>query len=511
VTEKLQDIPIERVRARLEDEDVPKAIKRLTAAREYLKGNSPAEIEEEYGWKEQTVYNWLNRFENRSFEDALYDDTSPGRPSKLTEEQLQKLTEALNRPPQELGYDKDRWGTELTQRYLREEFNAEFSARHTRRLMHRAGVSPREKSDITGEERENLYEDLETDHHIFLEDSRDMGELDDESVDLVVTSPPYPLIKIWDDSFSGLNPKIKEHIENEEAGTAFEKIHSELDKVWEEVDRVLSSKGIVCVNIGDAARTLGDDFQIYPNHMRVTEKFREMGYQLLPSILWRKQTNRPNRFVGSGMIPPNSYVALEHEHILVLRKGGTRSFEPKSKNQYRSAYFWEERNRWFSDLWTDIKGEMQKMDNGARERSAAYPLEIPYRLINMYSTQGDLVLDPFLGTGTTTIAAMCSSRNSVAYELEDELMGVIRERAGEVRSTSEDINHQRLTEHKKFVERKRTEGEEFGYQASNYDFPVKTKQERDIQFYFVDDIERRKRGEKHEMYLCQHSEYFGEG
>jgi hypothetical protein len=102
---KIPDLTKRRVREQLADETDPKAIKRLTAAREYLEGLSPADIEAKYGWDRQTVYNWLNRFEERGFDAALYDKSRPGRPSELSNEQFEQFTAVLHEPPEEIGYD----------------------------------------------------------------------------------------------------------------------------------------------------------------------------------------------------------------------------------------------------------------------------------------------------------------------------------------------------------------------------------------------------------------------
>lgn len=194
--------------------------------------------------------------------------------------------------------------------------------------------------------------------------------------------------------------------------------------------------------------------------------------------------------MGSGMLPPNAYVTLEHEYILVFRNGkDSRTFEPGSERRYSSAYFWEERNRWFSDVWMDIKGELQALEQSElRERSAAYPFEIPYRLINMYSVYGDTVLDPFWGTGTTSFAAMVAGRNSVGYELDEEFVQLFKQRVEDIPEYSREVVKQRLDDHKEFVEERLSEGNDFKYQADNYDFPVTTKQEKPIQFYSVSDV-----------------------
>ena len=141
--DKISDLTKRRVREQLTDETDPKAIKRLTVACEYLEGLFPTDIEEKYGWNRQTIYNWLDRFEERGFEAALYDDSCPGRPPELTDEQFEQFAATLHEPPQEVGYDEPAWNPALARQYLLESFDIAFSRRHTRRLMHEAGVSPK--------------------------------------------------------------------------------------------------------------------------------------------------------------------------------------------------------------------------------------------------------------------------------------------------------------------------------------------------------------------------------
>ena len=134
--------------------------------------------------------------------------------------------------------------------------------------------------------------------------------------------------------------------------------------------------------------------------------------------------------MGSGMLPAGAYVTYEHEYILIFRKGGKRLFGTEEEKARRrvSAYFWEERNVWFSDIWIDLKGAAQGLCNkSVRNRSGAYPLELAFRLICMYSLYGDLVFDPFLGTGTTTTAAIVTGRNSIGAECHRELYPAISE------------------------------------------------------------------------------------
>jgi DNA modification methylase len=328
---------------------------------------------------------------------------------------------------------------------------------------------------------------METEHRIHVGDAREMTAVGDDSVELVVTSPPYPMIEMWDDLFASLNPDIEDFVARGEGDAAFEEMHAALDPVWDELSRVLVEGGIVAVNVGDATRSVGDGFQLYPNHAELIARFRERGFDLLPDVLWRKPVNSLTKFMGSGMVPPNAYTTLEHEYVLLFRNGPeSRSFDPGADHRYESAYFWEERNDWFSDLWTDVQGEGQQLDHDElRTRSAAFPFEVPYRLVNMYSVYGDTVLDPFWGTGTTSLAAMVAGRNSAGYELSREFREVFDDRLAEVEAFADRKNRKRLADHREFAA-----DADLGYEAENYDFNVKTKQEKQLQLYTVEDYRR---------------------
>ncbi|HEY9246438.1 MAG TPA: site-specific DNA-methyltransferase [Candidatus Methanoperedens sp.] len=333
---------------------------------------------------------------------------------------------------------------------------------------------------------------MKTNHKIIFKNSNNMGEVLSGSINLLVTSPPYPMIEMWDEQFSILNNEIKEGLQKREGMRAYYLMHGELNKVWKEADRVLMTGGIVCINIGDAARKLGDSFQLYANHSYITCYFEKMGYQILPLIIWRKETNKPNKFMGSGMLPPNAYVTLEHEYILVFRKGKKRDFGPEEKQKRQeSTYFWEERNVWFSDIWKDLKGVSQKLNHeNLRERSAAYPFELAYRLINMYSIQRDTVLDPFSGTGTTMLAAMCSGRNSTGYEIDQNFGKIIDYRLDRIVDFSEEIVFERLKRHVDLVEKRIAEKGELRHRSLKHGFMVVTKQEKDISIPIIEKIEK---------------------
>ena len=333
---------------------------------------------------------------------------------------------------------------------------------------------------------------METRHRALTGDARELP-LADDSVELVVTSPPYPMIEMWDDIFGALDPAIADALSAGDGDRAFSLMHDVLDTVWAELARVLAPGGIACINVGDATRSLADGFRQYPNHAEITTRLTDHGLRALPDILWRKPTNSGAKFMGSGMVPPNAYPTLEHEHILVFRNGRRRTLEPGADRRYESAYFWEERNEWFSDLW-DVPGEAQHVDDGLRDRSGAFPLAIPHRLVSMFSVRGDTVLDPFLGTGTTTLAAMVAGRDSVGVERDADLLAALDDRVDRVGERSRQIARERLDAHREWLTQRRADGKEPGYDAEYYDFAVNTKQERRIRLYAVDAVERTDEG-----------------
>jgi DNA modification methylase len=279
---------------------------------------------------------------------------------------------------------------------------------------------------------------MHTQHRIVLGNSQQMSELADGSVQLMVTSPPYPMIQMWDSLFAKAEPKIaalwqklSANGEEETVRQIYTAMHDYLAKVWQETYRVLVDGGIACINIGDATRTVNGKFQLYPNHSRITEICEKIGFTTLPYILWKKPTTKPTykgkgAFLGSGFLPPNAYVTLDCEFILIFRKGNLRKFPPHDKVRYESAFTKVQRDEWFSQIWA-LKGTRQTADQLER-RTAAYPDEIADRLITMFSIKGDTVLDPFLGSGTTTKVAMQNERNSIGYETDQNLLPTINKK-----------------------------------------------------------------------------------
>lgn len=343
---------------------------------------------------------------------------------------------------------------------------------------------------------QKTYLSMQTQHNIFIGASQTMSHIADNSVDLIVTSPPYPMIEMWDEIMSQQNPKITESLSTN-PDEAFELMHKELDIVWVECFRVLKNGGFLCVNIGDATRTINDNFCLYNNHTRIAKACIELGFVGLPNIIWRKQTNAPNKFMGSGMLPCGAYVTLEHEWILIFRKGGKRIYKTadEKENRMRSSFFWEERNVWFSDVW-EIKGTKQKIfQSNTRERSAAYPFEVPYRLINMFSQRGDVILDPFLGTGTTMQAAILCGRNSCGYDIDPAFDPIIRKG---IQSLNVDKCNmaikQRLDDHNTFISERLKTGKEVKHFNKTLNVPVVTSQEDKIALHYLKNIDCKNSG-----------------
>lgn len=277
---------------------------------------------------------------------------------------------------------------------------------------------------------------MQTEHKIILANSQQMPELRDSSIHLMVTSPPYPMIKMWDKQFATFNPQIAvlwKELEadgkEETISQIYEAMHKVLVRTWGETYRVLVNGGIACINIGDATRTVNGKFRLFPNHSRIIEYCEKIGFTTLPYILWKKPTTKPkykgkSAFLGSGFLPPNAYVTLDCEFILLFRKGKLRQFPPNDPRRYESAFTKRQRDKWFTQIW-NVAGTRQTTSQLER-RTAAYPDEIVNRLIRMFSVKGDTVLDPFLGSGTTVRVAMRNKRNSIGYETDETLLPLIK-------------------------------------------------------------------------------------
>jgi hypothetical protein len=196
--------------------------------------------------------------------------------------------------------------------------------------------------------------------------------------------------------------------------------------------------------------------------------------------------------MGSGMLPAGAYVTLEHEYILIFRKGNKRLFkDPASKKKrMESSFFREERNQWFSDLW-DFKGTVQTLNNkDLRGRSAAFPFELAYRLINMYSLKNDLVLDPFLGTGTTTYAAAACGRNSMGVEIDENFRSTFFSDPDRIIKESNNRLRTRHKKHIEFISEYKARKGPAKYINEYHGFPVVTRQETGIVLHEISTLNK---------------------
>jgi DNA modification methylase len=256
---------------------------------------------------------------------------------------------------------------------------------------------------------ESVVQTLPTTHDLYLRDSRDLGVLPDESVHLVVTSPPYWTLKEYRDSPGQLG-----HI------AGYDEFLAQLDEVWRHCFRVLVPGGrLVCV-VGDVClsrRKNNGRHTVVPLHASIQERCRALGFDNLAPIIWEKIANAVYEADGNGAgflgkpYEPNAVIKNDIEFILMERKpGGYRS--PSLETRVLSVISAENYQTWFQQIWRGVTGA------STRHHPAPYPLELAERLVRMFSFVGDIVLDPFLGTGTTTVAAAKWGRNSVGSELD---------------------------------------------------------------------------------------------
>lgn len=253
---------------------------------------------------------------------------------------------------------------------------------------------------------------MATHHKIIIGDSRKMSELPDESVHLVVTSPPYWQLKDYgNENQLGFHDSYESYINN-------------LNLVWKECFRVLHKGCRLCVNIGDqfARSVYYGRYKVIPIRTEIIKFCETLGMDYMGAVIWQKVTTTNTTggasVMGSFPYPRNGILKIDYEFILIFKKLG---HPPKVSREVKelSKLTTEEWNTYFAGHW-NFGGEKQD------KHLAMFPEELPRRLIRMFTFVGDTVLDPFLGSGTTSLAAKNLSRNSIGFEINPSFIPIIK-------------------------------------------------------------------------------------
>lgn len=266
---------------------------------------------------------------------------------------------------------------------------------------------------------EQILPQIPTRHDLFNADARSLDFIATNSVHLVVTSPPYWTLKDY-----------RQHPGQLGYVADYTTFLDELDRVWQGCYRALIPGGrLVCV-VGDVClsrRKNGGEHTVVPLHASIQERCRTIGYANLAPIIWHKIANAKYEAEGNGggflgkPYEPNAVIKNDIEFILMERKtGGYRS--PSVAERVLSVIPAARHQLWFQQIWTGVTGASTKL------HPAPYPMELAERLVRMFSFVGDTVLDPFMGTGTTSAAAGLWGRNSIGVEVDPEYFAMSAQR-----------------------------------------------------------------------------------
>jgi DNA modification methylase len=259
---------------------------------------------------------------------------------------------------------------------------------------------------------------IRTQHRLILGDARNMESIDDNSVHLVVTSPPYWTLKEYNKSEGQLG-----YIAD------YEQFLEEIDKAWSECYRVIVEGGRLIVVVGDVclSRRKHKRHQVFPLHADIQSHCRKLGFDNLSPIFWYKIANASFEAEGNGggflgkPYEPGGVVKNDVEFILMERKPGSYR-QPDIHTRLLSVVPADMHKVWYQQIWSDIPGKIRSI------HPAPFPLEIPLRLIRMFSFVGDTILDPFTGTGTTNLAAIMAGRNSIGIDIDKEYLKIAKKR-----------------------------------------------------------------------------------
>jgi modification methylase len=253
---------------------------------------------------------------------------------------------------------------------------------------------------------------LKTIHTIITGDSRQMNFLSDQSVHLIITSPPYWQLKDY-----GTRSQIGFH-------ESYESYINNLNLVWRESHRILYPGCRLCINIGDqfARSVYYGRYKVIPIRTEIIKFCETIGFDYMGAVIWQKVTTTNTTggatIMGSFPYPRNGILKIDYEFILLFKKQGL-SPKPTKEQKERSAMTKDEWNTYFSGHWNFA---------GAKQDGhiAMFPEELPSRLIKMFAFSGDIVLDPFLGSGTTSLAARNLGRHSFGYEINPDFIPIIK-------------------------------------------------------------------------------------
>jgi modification methylase len=267
-------------------------------------------------------------------------------------------------------------------------------------------------------EIESHVRGLSTAHDLVLGDAKSASALSENSVHLVVTSPPYWTLKRYND-----HEKQMGHVVD------YDEFNAGLDEVWRNCYRALVPGGRLIINVGDVCLSRKKNkgrHTVVPLHATIQDHCKRIGFDNLAPIIWHKIANAKYEVSGGGGFlgkpyEPNAVIKNDIEFVLMQRKpGGYRS--PTQVERLLSIISAENYQTWFRQIWSDVRGTAHP------RHPAPYPLEFAERLVRMFSFVGDTVLDPFMGTGTTNLACARWGRNSVGIELDSKYFEIARER-----------------------------------------------------------------------------------
>jgi len=258
---------------------------------------------------------------------------------------------------------------------------------------------------------------MKTNHVLYLEDAfRSTKQIEASSIQLVVTSPPYWNIKDYKNPEQiGYNQTYQEYILS-------------LSAVWKEIKRALSPGCKLVINVGDQFKRASENngrYEIISIHSDIINSCQKIGFTFLGNIIWKKITTTKTTggcsWMGSIYYPRDGYITYEHEYIMIFKKTG-KAPKPTPEMKELSRLPKEFRSKWFRGIWDDLIPSRQM------EHEAMFPLELPERIIRMFSFAGETVLDPFVGSGTTMEAAEKWNRNSIGIEINRAYLPIIEKR-----------------------------------------------------------------------------------